>query len=192
MQCVPPVLQVKESHGRGELLPRPEPLPLWGGDDTGRGQAARGGCRGLFWPQLHFGLQRFFPKPGFSGSCFSHWNEAWAHRFPENSNNNNHCFCVGWLKCTMCCTRAPEELCHGMRRNKSIMVNPLSKPSAMLYRQPAVWAELSLLPGRCTGTGDMGTMQQGATLLFTLSHFCFGDFVSLGNAVFFWLVLVLF
>lgn len=59
-QCVPPVLQVKESHGRGEPLPRPEPLPLWGGDDAGRGRAARGDCGGCFGHSSILGCSALF------------------------------------------------------------------------------------------------------------------------------------
>lgn len=143
-RCVPPVLQVKEPHGRGEPLPRPEPLPLWGADDAGRGQVARGGCGDCFGHSSILGCSALSQSQASLEGVFYCWNEAWAitHCLPENIKNNHHCLCVGWLKCTMCCTRAPEELCHGMRRNKRIMANPLSKPSAMLCHQPAVRAEL--------------------------------------------------
>ncbi|XP_047931721.2 uncharacterized protein [Anser cygnoides] len=138
-----PSSKAKEPHGRGEPLPRSETRPLWGSDDTGRGWAAHGGCGGLFCPQLRSGLWSFSQGQASLEGVFH--AEMRCRLSPavcllDNSNN----FCVGWLKHTMCCTRAPEELCCGiMRRNKSIIANPLDKPPAMLQHRPAVWAELS-------------------------------------------------
>lgn len=143
-RCVPPFLQAKEPHSRGEPLPRSETRPLWGSDDTGRGWAAYGGCGGLFFHRFLQGCGALSQGQASLEGVFHvemRCSLSPAVCLLDNSNNN---FCVGRLKHTMCCTRAPEELSYGiMRRNKSIIANPLDKPPAMLRHRPAVWAELS-------------------------------------------------
>lgn len=56
------VFQMKEPQNKGDLLPRPEPRPLWGGEDTGTGVRRRVGSGAeqamlssdepLFWAEV--------------------------------------------------------------------------------------------------------------------------------------------
>lgn len=56
---------------------------------------------------------------------------------------------AGQPQSTMCCTKASEELCHGItRRNKSIVTDLFNKPSATFWHWSAMWAELSWAPSK--------------------------------------------
>lgn len=144
----------KETH-----CPSPSPGPCGAarrqvraarGSAGSRAGVAQGtsGQSSLLLMRLYSGLKCFVPKPSLIQECFLCENDVGSHPLSvwwTTTTTTKTYLRAGWPQCTMCCRKAPEELCQGItRRNKSVIADLFNKPSVTFWKLSALWDELSL------------------------------------------------